>query len=235
MLDVFLNSAGNIFRFYLYLFSTYPYVFTGILIAVILGLIFDWIRKDSFTKEIVLIAIFILAALTLIAWITISLITWFSSINVANPVFSQEPNLTQVLNIDIQETSIVMEIIDKEIIPMPNCGNSNVYEYSAELTHKVENQIMLDGQIESDILKLLSVRLQAHYGISTTEARIETRSIHLSANPNTSVEYPVTWKYIWHQGNVNITYTDNTVRSYPYKISKVDSVIENPVSKICTP
>jgi hypothetical protein len=137
--------------------------------------------------------------------------------------------------IKIDEISSSTEIIGTETIPMPNCGNMNEYTYDAQVSHQVENTVTLSGQIEAGLELFLTAKLQAYYGIQKNETRIETRTLHLSAAPNTSVDYPVSWKYVWYGGKITVTFPDGESNIYEYRINKIEFIPENPIVRTCPP
>ncbi|MEW5985587.1 MAG: hypothetical protein AB1791_03040 [Chloroflexota bacterium] len=138
--------------------------------------------------------------------------------------------------VSVTELGSSPEPIDSEKVPLFNCSNPSGYELEVERARQIQYRILIDGQLAGETRKTAVSTLQARYGIVDGQVSERSFTVHLTAPPDSWVEYTVGWQYIWRQGELSLGFLDGTRHIHPYRVlSGLEFNIVNITYNTCTP
>lgn len=172
---------------------------------------------QGFLEYSVIIGLLVIIVISFVALFGVDLYNTFFGDRAAANEGQTTPTPVEPL-VELNETGILMDIFDTEIIDIENCPEGDPYNPIVERNFRLEFDLELDDQLSPDLQPLAIEELQARLAITLGLVEERTFSLNLEAPPDSKVIYTIDWLDSWSEGNITVTQSDGSFQAYPYRV-----------------
>ena len=152
--------------------------------------------------------------------------------NFLGSLFRREPAAPQIEIVVSGETN---EAIDVEVIPLRNCESTEELNTDVERSRQFQHKFILDLELEEEIARVLTQRLEEYYGFKDGQPEERRYSINLTAPASSGVDYTLEWQNKWDEGQIIITWPEGEQDNISYQaLTSVEFMFTN-IQQIACP